>query len=184
MTYNPREYWTSAPPMTIWPAHADQEAELMATIGHLGPASILEIGVGFGRIGGLLTRRWPDARYVGVDISPDRVAEARARLDSGIDSRVEVMEADIVEWVPYGRYDLVIAVEVLMHIRPADLAGVIEKMKRTARQHVYTVDWVEPIHPMKAVAPWNFLHDYAAHGLQLVTMTGRQGIHHWEWPDG
>lgn len=174
--YNPQEYWTAAPAMQVRPEHADQEVKLLEALQGLKPKSILEIGVGFGRVGKLLCEEWPDARYTGVDISPARIAEAREILPS----HAKLVEADFLDWDGPGEWcDLVIAVEVLMHVRPSDLGYAVEMLRLWSRWCVVTVDWTEPIDG--PVAPWNFLHNYAAYGAEIVATVGKQSIHRWDW---
>jgi trans-aconitate methyltransferase len=172
VTYEPREYWANHAPLVRKPAHAVQEEALLAALGRIQVKSILEIGVGNGRIGKLLMERWPNATYTGLDISPDRLAEARENLPE----RAELNLADLLTWDTAERYDLVVAVEVLMHVRPEDVEAAVLKLMEWSKRHVYTVDWTELI--TKTPAPWNFIHDYAALGLEPVAKTGMQSIHH------
>lgn len=173
MTYEPREYWTNRPPLVRKPAHEAQEQALLDALGRIQVKSILEVGVGNGRIGNLLCERWPNASYTGLDISPDRLAEARENLPE----RAELVEADFLAWDQDGRqYDLVVAVEVLMHVRPDDIEDAVARLFYWSRRHIVTVDWTEPI--AKRIAAWNFLHDYAALGLEAVAKTGLQSVHH------
>lgn len=174
MSYQPRAYWTSAPPMKVRPAHTVQERDLMVAIDHLEPSSILEVGVGFGRIGRLLCTRWPDAHYAGLDISTDRLNEARQRLPE----HARLYHGDLLEWDTTERFDLVVAVEVLMHVRPEDIEPAVLNLTGWSNGHVVTVDWTEPI--SSTPKPHNFRHDYAALGLTPVVTTGLQTIHRWE----
>jgi SAM-dependent methyltransferase len=171
--YDPVEYWTNAPPMEIKPAHLRQQAALGGAISHLNPTSILEIGVGWGRIGLMLCDMWPDAAYTGIDISPDRITEASRKLPE----RAQLYPVDVLNYMPSEQFDLVIAVEVLMHVQPEDLRTVITRMKGWSRRWVYTVDWTAPVD--KPVAPWNFRYDYTRYGLTVVGTTGLQSIHRW-----
>jgi trans-aconitate methyltransferase len=175
MTYDPQEYWTTAPPMKVRPAHVRQELALGNAIQHLNPKSILEVGCGWGRVGRLLCALWPDASYTGIDISPDRIKEARERLPE----RAELITTDLLNFKPGNGYDLVVAVEVLMHVRPPDLSTAISRMKGWANRWVYTLDWTQALHPDDPVAPWNFRYDYTNYGLVVVGTTGRQSIHRW-----
>ncbi len=54
---------------------------------------ICDLGCGNGNVTPLLWARWPDARLIGVDRSPEMLAEARARHGD-----VEWVEADIAAW--------------------------------------------------------------------------------------
>lgn len=171
MTYDPCEYWLNHPPLERYPAHDAQEEALLHALDGSMPSSVLEVGVGGGRIGKLLMERWPDATYTGLDISPARLDEARRNLPE----RAELIEADLMERYPIRSFDLVVAVEVLMHIPPDHLRDVILKLT-TWSQHLVTVDWTEPV--AGPIAEWNFRHDYEAYGLTPVKRIGLQTIHH------
>ena len=59
------------------PIHRAICAEIDGLTGDAGPASILDVGCGSGRLLRRLGRRWPDARRVGVDLSEGMLAVAR-----------------------------------------------------------------------------------------------------------
>jgi trans-aconitate methyltransferase len=171
VSYDPREYWTSRAPLVRKPAHEAQETALMDAIGRKQISSILEVGVGDGRIGKLLTEKWSTASYVGLDISPARIDEARANLPEHAGLAV----VDLFDAIVEDTYDLVVAVEVLMHIRPEDVEGAVTRLAAWSGRHVYTVDWDTPI--AKTPAEHNFLHDYER-WFEKVASVGRQGIYH------
>ncbi len=59
------------------------------------PGAIYDLGCGPGNLTRQLQRKWPDRRIVGVDSSPDMLADARKKYgDSGIDWRA----GDIASW--------------------------------------------------------------------------------------
>jgi trans-aconitate methyltransferase len=172
VTYEPREYWPSHGPLRRKAGHAAQEEALLAAMGRIQVKSILEIGVGNGRIGKLLCERWPNATYAGVDISTDRLDEARENLPES----ARLYHADLLEWDTDERFDLVVAAEVLMHVRPEDIEAAVARLKGWSTRHIYTADWTEPI--TKAITVRDYRHDYEALGLTKVATTGLQGIHH------
>lgn len=173
MTYDPRDYWAARPPLVRKPAHEAQEAALMDAIGRKQITSILEVGVGDGRIGKLLTAKWPVATYAGVDISADRIDEARRNLPD----YATLVNADLFDLSvdTDDRFDLVVAVEVLMHVKPEDVEDAVTRLATWSGRHVYTVDWDTPI--AKTPAEHNFLHDYER-WFEKVASVGRQGIYH------
>ena len=67
------------------------------------PASVLDLGTGTGRVARVVAERWPDAKVVGVDLSPGMIDEARR-----IGGRVHYDVAD-ASALPYddGAFDLV-----------------------------------------------------------------------------
>jgi trans-aconitate 2-methyltransferase len=71
--------------------------DLLARVGAVAPQVVVDLGCGNGPLTLSLADRWPDARIVGVDHSPQMLAAARA-LD--VDARVEWLESDVAQWDP------------------------------------------------------------------------------------
>lgn len=59
------------------------------------PTLVVDLGCGNGPLTLSLADRWPGARVVGVDSSPEMLAAARQQDEAG---RVEWVEADLAEW--------------------------------------------------------------------------------------
>lgn len=97
--------------MSLWnPQHylryADERTrpsqDLAARIDIEAPAAVVDLGCGPGNSTRVLCQRWPDARILGLDSSPDMIASARrAHPDQ------EWLVADIATWQPAGRFDVV-----------------------------------------------------------------------------
>lgn len=66
--------------------------ELLARVGAEDPRRVVDLGCGPGNLTRLLAQRWPEAQVLGLDSSPQMVAEAQQV--EGIDAEV----ADIVAW--------------------------------------------------------------------------------------
>jgi cyclopropane fatty-acyl-phospholipid synthase-like methyltransferase len=155
VTYDPASYWrergeTYAAKFDA-PAYEEQERALAAVLAELDYATVLEVGCGFGRIARLL-----HGQYTGIDLSPTMLASNPADLRTAA-----LIETSLEDYRPDGRFDLVIAVEVLMHVPPADLPKAIRKLDRLSSRYIVTVDWTTPL-PRKKTAAHNFLHDYSA----------------------
>jgi trans-aconitate 2-methyltransferase len=71
--------------------------DLLARVGAASPSLVVDLGCGNGPLTLSLGERWPEARIVGVDHSPEMLRAARA-LDAS--SRVEWVEADVATWDP------------------------------------------------------------------------------------
>lgn len=82
-------------------AFADERSrpfvDLMARVGAERPAVVVDLGCGNGPLTLSLARRWPAARVVGVDQSPEMVSAA-SELD--LEGRVEWVLSDVAEWDP------------------------------------------------------------------------------------
>lgn len=71
--------------------------DLMARVGATAPRLVVDLGCGNGPLTLSLAERWPDARIVGVDHSPQMLEAARS-LD--VKGRVEWVESDVAQWDP------------------------------------------------------------------------------------
>lgn len=83
--------------------------DLVTRIGATAPRRVVDLGCGPGHLTEVLTARWPDAEIDALDSSPDMVADARGR---GIPAR----QADVREWHPDDRDDVVITNAVLQWV--------------------------------------------------------------------
>jgi len=72
-------------------------ADLMARIQTGDPGVVVDLGCGNGPLTLGLSRRWPAARVVGVDSSPQMLEHARALDAAGL---VEWVQADVQSWDP------------------------------------------------------------------------------------
>lgn len=91
------------------------------------PQRILEIGCGTGRNLARLAKRFPDAELVGVDLSPDMLAQARQRLQG---RRVHLVQAAYPDAAIGGAFDLVLLSYTLTMVGP----GAGDLLDAVARQ--------------------------------------------------
>jgi 2-polyprenyl-3-methyl-5-hydroxy-6-metoxy-1,4-benzoquinol methylase len=95
------------------------------------PSSILEVGCGEGHVTARLAHRFPNARVVGADVSPEIVALARRRHPQLRFETWSVYDAD-----PAAEpWDLVVACEVLEHLDDPERA--LSTIARLSRRHVF-----------------------------------------------
>ncbi|WP_129668340.1 methyltransferase domain-containing protein [Phytoactinopolyspora endophytica] len=103
--------------------YGDQRArpfhDLVARVGAQRPASVVDLGCGPGGLTAGLARRWPEARIVGVDSSPEMIQQARA-AEQGHE-RVEFVHADLRTWAPDGPVDVLLSNATLQWV-PGHLA--------------------------------------------------------------
>jgi SAM-dependent methyltransferase len=87
-------------------------------------SSVLDLGFGTGEnLDHLLALHLPFDSYLGIDVTPEMVAEAREKF--GDSSRVRFLQLDLLQdpW-PKDQYDLILATWFLEHVPdPAHLAG-------------------------------------------------------------
>lgn len=78
--------------------------DLLARV-HAGcPRYVVDLGCGPGNLTALLTDRWPGAKVVGVDSSPDMIEAARAEHAGG--ERLAFIHADMTTWHPSRQVDV------------------------------------------------------------------------------
>ncbi len=77
--------------------------ELVGRVGASAPRRVVDLGCGPGNLTALLAERWPDARVVGLDSSPEMVAAARDV--PGVDFAV----ADLRDWAPAQPVDVLVS---------------------------------------------------------------------------
>lgn len=100
--WDPRQY-------AVFSGHRGRPfADLLARVDAPAPRLVVDLGCGPGDLTLGLARRWPQARVVGVDSSPEMLQRARERDTEG---RVEWVEARAEEWDPAATGD---AVDVLV----------------------------------------------------------------------
>jgi ubiquinone/menaquinone biosynthesis C-methylase UbiE len=124
-------------------------------------STVLEVGCGFGRITKIILSNFPEVtEYVAVDLSPHQIENARNYITGSDKSGVvRFIVSDIQSLEMNSKYDLVIAPEVLLHILPSEIKGVLVKMVGWSKKNVVNIDWYEDVVPRKA-APHNFIHEY------------------------
>lgn len=96
--------------------------------------AILEVGCGTGRHLVQLTKAFPQAQCIGVDIDPTGMKAANAALEkAGVAGRVSLIEADIAEAVDADSIDAVVMIEVLHEIDPRFRQSVVDGCHRALR---------------------------------------------------
>jgi trans-aconitate 2-methyltransferase len=102
-------------------------ADLLAQIRRNDFRKIADLGCGPGNVTRVLADRWPTATVIGVDNSPEMLAQATALALPG---RMRFVEADIATWHPPEPVDLLISSAALQWVNDHDallarLAGML-----------------------------------------------------------
>lgn len=140
----------------VLPRYAKQSDELIGHLRDLRFQTTLEVGCGFGRIGLQLVNEF-QTPWVGVDLSRSQLLEARRHAESLRSSLVEA-SAEALPF-PDKSFDLVLAVEVLMHVPPERIDSVMKELRRVARKYVVHLDWFEG-YLRGYHTGWCWVHDY------------------------
>ena len=117
-----------------------QEIMLAEYIHHHAPATVLEFGCGPGRHLRNLSRL-PGIEAFGYDQSAAMVSGARAWASQ------DWLDAHVTIGLPTGRlpftdaqFDIVYTAEVLVHVRPEDLEGVLRELTRVGKRQVFHLE--------------------------------------------
>jgi trans-aconitate 2-methyltransferase len=84
--------------------------DLLARVRAQTASAVVDLGCGEGALSASLAERWPGARVIGVDSSPDMLAAAAAHAVPG---QVEFVAGDVTHWRPEGPVDVVVSNAVL-----------------------------------------------------------------------
>lgn len=177
MTYVPAEYWIErgkgyeAEAIDRgWVSVENQP--LFDLLDTMTFSSVLEVGCGFGRVGRAIMKHYPDVAYTGIDVSPDLIEAARKRLPDA-----ELIVADLATWESDRQWDVVVSVSVLGHLLPTDIAAVIGKLRRWARNDLIAIDWDAPGQSTSFQYGHDYLHLYGS-ALRYMRPYGRQSVFH------
>ena len=133
------------------PLYARLQDELTAASGS-GARRVLELGTGTGETARRLLEAHPGSFLVGVDVSAEMLAVARAALPTDrVDLRVGSIEAPL----PEGPFDLVASALCVHHLsgpEKADLFGRVPSVLRPGGRFVLA-DVVVPVDPVEATTP-------------------------------
>lgn len=100
--------------MVVWDSHsylqfADERgrpfADLLARVGADDPAVVVDLGCGPGQLTATLAARWPAADVLGLDSSPEMIAQAQQHAGE----RLRFAVADLGEWVPERPVDVCVS---------------------------------------------------------------------------
>jgi trans-aconitate 2-methyltransferase len=83
--------------------------DLVRRIGATAPRRVVDLGCGAGDLTASLARRWPSARVVGVDSSPQMLQRAAGEAAAAdLDGRLSFVEADLADWRPDAPVDVIV----------------------------------------------------------------------------
>lgn len=80
--------------------------DLVAQVAHRSPTTVVDLGCGPGHLTATLAERWPAARIIGVDSSPEMIEATR---DVAVPGRLEFTLGTIEDWRPDAPVDLIVS---------------------------------------------------------------------------
>src|SRR5207245_8486559 len=104
--------------------------DLLAQVPLASARRVIDLGCGPGNSTELLVQRYPQARVIGLDSSPDMLRQPRERLPN-----CEFAQADLADWSPQERTDLLFAHAVFqwVHDHPAAYRRLLARPPAGAR---------------------------------------------------
>lgn len=132
--------------------HTAQEQPIVDAVIEECPESILEIGAGWGRIAKLLRYNKIAAQYTAMDLSYHRLKQIT-------DKSIGRIVGDFYTHNQIMKHDLILAIEVLMHIPPDIIESFVDKMKLHA-DTIIVLDYDPEEYRDIELADHNFLHNY------------------------
>ena len=89
------------------------------------PTRVLEVGVGEGEVAHRVSERWPGVPYTGIDLPDAGLAESWRR-EGLVGSFADIVQLPFADHM----FDLILAIEVLEHVRDPD--GALRELRRVA----------------------------------------------------
>lgn len=160
--YKPKDYWEKRGKVykkeyKRSESSEKQEKILVEYLKSLSFDTVLEFGCGFGRITKLLLENFPIKKYVAIDLSPDQLSNAKD-LCKEFDN-VSFVQSTIQDFNPDEKFDLVLGIEVLLHVIPEEINEVVKKLVNLSKKNLVHIDWYQE-KPPKIRSPHNFIHPY------------------------
>jgi len=161
-SYSPTDYWTERGRVYQKEfVHSEEsQEEEKALIDYLKTLSfdtVLEFGCGFGRITKILLENFPIKKYVAFDLSPDQISNAKKLCKDFKNINFHV--STIQDFKIDEKFDLVIGIEVLLHVPPDNIEQTMNELSSFSKHHIINVDWSQEKPPLVR-SPHNFLHNY------------------------
>ncbi len=120
---------------------------LIEKIANLQPfLNILEIGCGYALNLYLLAKKFPQAKFTGIDINQKAIEAGKKLLKKERIKNVELLvgKADKLNNFPEKNFDVVFTDAVLMYIGPDKIKGIIREILRIAKKGIILVEWHTP----------------------------------------
>lgn len=179
MTYEYLDYWNRDAKFRVLNFQTkqfyQQEIILPFFLDTVKAKSVFELGAGSGRITQIIKDELKPLEYVGIDISDHRINELKDKFPN-----YEFILIDITKFNFTAIFDLCVAVEFFMHIKPEDIESLIQNIS-AATDNIISLDYYPEI--KIPLSEHNFIHEYEELykkcGYQVKTKRiGDQMIYH------
>ena len=156
--FDPTKYWSKQGHIVLDSDLREQREIIMKHVSKLEFNSVFEVGVGEARLTEPILRSKKIERYDGCDINPTRLNVTKDKLKDFDQFNCELKEFELVDKKDKN-YDLVMAIEVLMHIPPSDIKNTIEKMIKYSKKYVINAD-ATIYNKLPYISNHCFVHDF------------------------
>jgi cyclopropane fatty-acyl-phospholipid synthase-like methyltransferase len=160
--YGVREYWLREGEKAIPPTEPGKTEAQVELLTPWISGEVYEVGCGWGRIATVLGALPNVTEYTGIDLSPRRVdlcKEVLATTPARQRAITDFVVADMLVVGPGLRsVDVVLSVEVLMHIPPGSIVYMVERLASFTRRYLINLDWHGAFE--RDAADHNFQHPY------------------------
>jgi 2-polyprenyl-3-methyl-5-hydroxy-6-metoxy-1,4-benzoquinol methylase len=138
--YETEKYWRKRGKKYIQESENDghriQEKELVDYLKEIKFNSVLEAGCGFGRITKLMSENFDIKYYSAFDLSLDQINNAKTLCDEKINFEISTIN----EFSNSMKYDVVLCVDVLLHIEPENIQEIIKKLISHSKKYFIHID--------------------------------------------
>ena len=115
--------WDEGPYLKYAEERSRPFADLLAQVRRAEARFIADLGCGTGSLTRTVAQRWPCARVVGVDSSPEMLAQA---VPLAVPGRLEFVQTDLAHWSPGAPVDLLLSNAALHWV--SDHAAVLSRL--------------------------------------------------------
>ena len=157
--YDQKKFWDGWAPAFIddpWQVEVHpQHSWLLKLVKKNKPATILELGCGFGRnVKYLIDNGVPPSTITGVDISPKMIKLAKRFVKN---KKVKLIVASVEGYSPHKKFDFVFTHGVLMHIPSGSVESALKRIVDISNKSLVFIE-----QNYEADNDYTFTHNYKA----------------------
>ncbi len=148
------------------------------TISELKFDTLLDVGCGDGKLVSVLSSKYKDKKFCGIDYSRRAIGLARALCDN---SNVEFKVENIITSEKKHKYDVVTLIEVVEHLPPEDLSSFLESVKHCMNSGAYLICTVPSLN---LPVPKKHFQHFSMRKLEELLKNAGLDVVHGEMIDG
>jgi len=138
--YESEKYWEKRGKKYIQESenedHRIQEQYLVDYLKKIKFDSMLEAGCGFGRITKIMSDNFNINKHSAFDLSINQINNAKSLCEQKVHFKVSTIN----KYSDSMKYDIVLCVDVLLHIKPNNIQEIIEKLMSHSKKYFIHID--------------------------------------------